>query len=422
MRQKGTLGWLKHDVTHRGITAWSIFILMALFYLLLYLPDKLGTLGGYFGNQAGWAAVGDKLNIFTHLMNALGQRLRPALGLADGSIEWVLFGGWTLKPKTLGDAIFSKWTLYGTLYTTAITVGGWLVIRKYRHNRYQVIRTLAVMTTQITLAFSVPLLLSASGTYGYYMSYFWPLKIESIYPNNLQGMPIFFALYSLLGAFLLVPILGVFFGKRWYCSWICGCGGLANTFGDPWRQLSNKSNKAWRFEKISIHTGLIIAVFTTALVGAKAIIGQRYPEFGAFATFVEFMYGLVFTAFLSAAVGTALYPLGGTRVWCRFFCPMAAVLGLVQKFGRYRITVKKNMCISCGLCSKYCEMGIDVRAYAQRNQTFVRASCVGCGLCAEVCPRGVLSLENRDDEDPQELTMEHLLSNHYVNEPERKAV
>ena len=64
----------------------------------------------------------------------------------------------------------------------------------------------------------------------------------------------------------------------------------------------------------------------------------------------------------SGVVGVGLYPLMGTRVWCRFGCPMAAMLGLVQKFGRFRITVKKDMCISCGNCSTYCEMGIDVRA------------------------------------------------------------
>jgi ferredoxin len=50
--------------------------------------------------------------------------------------------------------------------------------------------------------------------------------------------------------------------------------------------------------------------------------------------------------------------------------------------------------MSCGNCSTYCEMGIDVRAYAQRGENIVRASCVGCGVCAAVCPRGVLSLEN----------------------------
>jgi len=85
----------------------------------------------------------------------------------------------------------------------------------------------------------------------------------------------------------------------------------------------------------------------------------------------------------------------GSRVWCRFGCPMAAVLGLLQKyFSRFRITTNGGQCISCGNCSTYCEMGIDVRWYAQRGQNIVRASCVGCGMCATVCPRGVLRLEN----------------------------
>jgi Pyruvate/2-oxoacid:ferredoxin oxidoreductase delta subunit len=74
---------------------------------------------------------------------------------------------------------------------------------------------------------------------------------------------------------------------------------------------------------------------------------------------------------------------------------MAALLGLQQKFfSRFRITTNGNQCISCGNCSTYCEMGIDVRSYAQKGQNIVRSSCVGCGICAAVCPRGVLKLEN----------------------------
>jgi Pyruvate/2-oxoacid:ferredoxin oxidoreductase delta subunit len=77
---------------------------------------------------------------------------------------------------------------------------------------------------------------------------------------------------------------------------------------------------------------------------------------------------------------------------------MAAILGLQQRFfSRFRITTNGGQCISCGQCSAYCEMGIDVKWYAQRGQNVVRASCVGCGVCATVCPRGVLRLENGPD-------------------------
>ena len=84
----------------------------------------------------------------------------------------------------------------------------------------------------------------------------------------------------------------------------------------------------------------------------------------------------------------------GARVWCRFGCPMAAVLGIFQRYlSRFRITTNGDQCMSCGNCSTYCEMGIDVRAYAQKGENIVRASCVGCGVCSAVCPRGVLKLE-----------------------------
>jgi Pyruvate/2-oxoacid:ferredoxin oxidoreductase delta subunit len=74
---------------------------------------------------------------------------------------------------------------------------------------------------------------------------------------------------------------------------------------------------------------------------------------------------------------------------------MAAILGIFQRYlSRFRITTNGDQCISCGNCTTYCEMGIDVRSYAQRGANIVRASCVGCGLCAAVCPRGVLNLEN----------------------------
>ena len=410
MRQKGKLGWLKHDITHRGVTAWAVFLAMAAFYFFLYFPDKLGEFGQVMGvsaeTQSNLWKWGNDLNIFEKFMRDLG---------GDRTSD-----GW--------DPIWNKWTLYGSLYTIAITVGGVVAARKYKHNTYQVVRMVAIICVQVLFAFSLPMIMASAEqtssihySGGYYFSYFWPLKVEYMWPDKLAGMPLYLMLYSMIGSLLFVPIMGVFFGKRWYCAWVCGCGGLANTYGDGWRHLSNKSQAAWNFEKFSIHSVLVLAIATTGILGISSLAGDQFPELGKFAKILKFFYGLIVVALLSGAIGTALYPLGGTRVWCRFFCPLAAILGLVQKFGRYRITVKKNMCISCGLCSKYCEMGIDVRAYAQKNQSFVRASCVGCGLCAEVCPRGVLRLEQRWDNDPQELTMNMLITEGYKAEPEVKA-
>ena len=106
-------------------------------------------------------------------------------------------------------------------------------------------------------------------------------------------------------------------------------------------------------------------------------------------------YSFLIGSIFSGVIGTGFYPIFGSRVWCRFGCPMAAILGFQQKlFSRFRITTNGGQCISCGNCSVYCEMGIDVRAYAQKGENIVRSSCVGCGICSAVCPRGVLKLEN----------------------------
>ena len=160
------------------------------------------------------------------------------------------------------------------------------------------------------------------------------------------------------------------------------------------RDRSDKSLNAWRVERWLIHGVLAFSIVMTGMVlytyftGSSQILG--FDSFG-----VRKWYGFLIGSAFAGVVGTGFYPLMGNRVWCRMGCPLAAYLGLVQKWkSKFRITTNGGQCISCGNCSTYCEMGIDVRHYAQRGQDVVRASCVGCGVCAAVCPRGVLRLEN----------------------------
>lgn len=321
---------------------------------------------------------------------------------------------WTMMVDPLSRKLSgnpaSQWFLYGLMYSVIVIVMGIRMMSKYMHNRYQLLRTGSVMFFQTAIAFLIPEILVRLNQPFYDFKNIWPLNYTFFFDYNIDnlvqsgGLGIFMLVWGILLIVVAVPVITYFFGKRWYCSWVCGCGGLAETLGDPYRQLSNKSLKAWRFERWIIHGVLVFAVVMTFLVLYTYFTGQRNILFFN-SDNVRTWYGFLIGSAFAGVVGTGFYPLMGNRMWCRFGCPLAAYLGLVQKFkSRFRITTNGGQCISCGNCSTYCEMGIDVRWYAQRGQDIVRSSCVGCGVCSAVCPRGVLRLENNGSDISERTT------------------
>ena len=419
--------WFK-SLTSRGMVGWGISILLTIFYVVIYwYPQYLG-----FGADKGNTGLVAFFDPLSQLLN--------------------------------GHAA-TQWFVYGTLYTVAILSLGYKFILKYRHNKYQIIRTISVMFFQLAFAFLIPEILTKLNPEKPYfvkdIKNMWPLNYYMFEDWHLKNMlaggnlGLFMLIFGLAMIFIISPVLTYFYGKRWYCSWVCGCGGLAETAGDPFRHLSDKSAKAWKFERWSINfvlvfvtvstisvvytflsnnpdlslitrdqfaygTAIFLAIiigtillfkkdglhkdarFTLAALGVilVSVLLLNYFWGSANLYFIDSYslrswYGFGIGAAFSGVIGVGFYPLLGSRVWCRFGCPMAAILGLQQRlFSKFRITTNGGQCISCGNCSNACEMGIDVRAYAQKGENIVRASCVGCGICAAVCPRGVLKLEN----------------------------
>lgn len=429
----GTHPGIRHDrvyfgtMTRRAGPALALGFGMTTFYLFLYWwGDR---------NPAEWMRIavvalgGLSLGYVGYRFRREDAQNRKAiLGFAVGLITTVLFTAlywWDgqkiagLDPLAGGIALVDplsmaiahkpadKWFLYGTLYTVAVLVMGVRMLFKYRHNRYQLLRTGSVMWFQLGFAFLIPNILKSLNQPDFYFTYFWPLKPEYVLPFSVGwtweagSLGRAMILWGLFASFIAVPVLTYFYGKRWYCSWVCGCGALAETLGDPWRQLSDKSERAWRFERWSIHLVLLAIVLITIGMWGHTVLGLSWfadpnvDYHNSMQAWYNKWYGFFIASAFSGVVGTGFYPVFGSRTWCRFGCPQAAILGLIQRFfSRFRITTNGGQCISCGNCSTFCEMGIDVRAYAQRGENIVRASCVGCGVCAAVCPRGVLKLEN----------------------------
>jgi ferredoxin-type protein NapH len=316
--------------------------------------------------------------------------------------NWVIMVDPVSKMLNGGEA--GRFFLYGFLYTLCILVMGIRMIITYRHSKYQILRTCSVMFFQTCFAFLIPEIMIRLNQPYFDFKNIWPLDYSFFFNNRLDtlmangGLGIFMLVWGIALIIIAVPVLVYFFGKRWYCSWVCGCGGLAETLGDPYRQLSNKKLSAWKIERWMIHAVLVFAVVMTGGVLYTYFTNASWVLFFDSYKLRE-VYGAFIGAGFAGVVGTGFYPLMGNRTWCRFGCPLAAYLGIIQRFkSRFRITTNGGQCISCGNCSTYCEMGIDVRWYAQRGQNIVRSSCVGCGICSSVCPRGVLNLEVKGEE------------------------
>ncbi len=393
-----TVGVIRDNTTGILLFTYLASIIGALMYLLPRTAEHAGIKNHHIFHSAlkhrGWLGimVGTFLIIFYVFLYFYPYYLTNWILMVDPVSE-------QLSGNPAGEFF-----LYGFLYTLCIAVMGIRMIINYRHNNYQIIRTLSVMFFQTAFAFLIPEILIRLNNPYFDFKNIWPLDYDFFFPSSLNQLldngtlGLFMLVWGIALIIVAVPVFVYFFGKRWYCSWVCGCGGLAETLGDPYRQLSDKSLRAWKVERYLIHGVLVFAVVMTAgmiytfFTGSGSLLGLPTYDLAS-------AYGFFIGAGFSGVVGTGFYPLMGNRVWCRFGCPLAAYLGLVQRFkSRFRITTNGGQCISCGNCSTYCEMGIDVRWYAQRGQNIVRSSCVGCGVCSAVCPRGVLKLENGPEE------------------------
>ncbi len=306
---------------------------------------------------------------------------------------------------------------WGTcLYAVLILVFGIRALRKYpapeQQRRYR-----SLIAFQWIFLFGIPellapLVISAGGEGGLFFSLFggerawkfyglsvpWPLNIWALIdaPSwTATGSTTTVVLWLLLAAsvsFIALPLYIRRNGQR-FCSYLCGCGGLAETLGDFWRHLAPRgitTRKSERFGRII----MLLAVPVTLLILNDA--------WGFFATdalyntksFAQRWYGLMVDFWLASVVGVALYPYLGNRVWCRFFCPLRAYMEeLARRISRIAIKADER-CIGCGECTRYCQMGIDVQQFAQ-TQTLMdnqNSACIQCGICVQVCPMDVLEV------------------------------
>jgi polyferredoxin len=302
------------------------------------------------------------------------------------------------------------------MYTALMTVFGLQALKRWgldRKDKFQIWRYVSLLSFQWIFFFLIPEFLfqyavkyqwvgeklandpvfaeQAWRSYG--LIYAWPLFFYTFFYNPHQV----WIVWGVLLTFVLIPIFVLFNGKR-YCSWICGCGGLAETFGDRWRHLAPKGKTSIKWEWMQLAV-LIFAAVVTVLV----LVKDAYHAIAGTADLGIRLYRIYADVWLVGILPVTLYPFLGGKVWCRYWCPLAKLMHLEShlfaklKIGRFKI-VANDKCIGCYECSRNCQVGIDVMSYSLKQQVLDNStnSCIGCGICVTVCPMDVLSFGNKN--------------------------
>ena len=223
----------------------------------------------------------------------------------------------------------------------------------------------------------------------------WPLNVYNVFTEApLWG----WLAICFVQTFVLIPALIYFFGKGAYCGWICSCGALAETLGDAHR---HKMPHGKRWNRLNMAGQAVLAVAFALL--ALRVVSWAEPGWGGLRRFNDLAlsgstlsYKWVVDVFLAGVVGYGVYFWLSGRFWCRFFCPLAALMHVYARFSRFRILSEKKKCISCNVCTTVCHQGIDVMNFANKGLPMADPECVRCSACVSSCPTGVLTFGQVD--------------------------
>jgi MauM/NapG family ferredoxin protein len=240
-------------------------------------------------------------------------------------------------------------------------------------------------------------------------------QLSSSLAARTPTMQILWALPLLLAALLL---------GRFFCGWICPMGTTLDLFrlrkANPPR---SKGEAGLRRTKYLI----LIAVLAAALAGSsflmpldpitlitRSFAAFIYPAFNAVTTgtlFALYDHGILQDMavwvdtelrgnllplqqpyfrlswlFLLILAGVIALNARSHRFWCRYLCPLGAMMGLLSRPSLLGRRVSAG-CSKCDACLTNCRVGaIEPGGYASDG-----GECILCGDCAAICPKSAIS-------------------------------
>jgi len=227
--------------------------------------------------------------------------------------------------------------------------------------------------------------------------------------------------YKLLGWGLIIVVITFLFG-RVFCNWICPYGTLHQFIGwlfdnrSGTQRIEHNRYHPMQFLKYSILIGFLLMSAMGALqIGLLDPIVMMYRAMATFfAPILDTVFGRLGGATENMGVDSSLLDtlkfapgvehrifigsfwigmiflffvlmnLWKPRFFCRFVCPLGALLGVMASKSVFRINRIVEKCTDCNLCLLRCEGASDPQAQLRQ------AECFACMNCIDDCPENAL--------------------------------
>jgi polyferredoxin len=221
--------------------------------------------------------------------------------------------------------------------------------------------------------------------------------------------------------FSLIVMIATAILGRVFCGWVCPLGTLNHIMGSLKKRRSDTMNRDWYRVKYYILIFLVVSsLFTLQIVGImdpislliRSLSISVYPLFSytirsVFDTIYdlhpagivdisESIYDLLKKGILSfnqpffnqgVFIGLIFFIILGLnllerRFWCRYLCPLGALLGILSRYSLLKRSVSEG-CNECGSCASVCQGS----ASPDKREDWKSAECLYCWNCENLCPQ-----------------------------------
>jgi transcriptional regulator of nitric oxide reductase/NAD-dependent dihydropyrimidine dehydrogenase PreA subunit len=205
---------------------------------------------------------------------------------------------------------------------------------------------------------------------------------------NGNGLAVLLAdpLLCVLLAFVVVSF--VIWGRGVYCGWLCPFGALQELLAKlarvvslpQWSPSYRAHRMLWRLKYVSL---AVLAVAALYGLQTMAVAAEIEPFKTVISLRMDRAWPFVVYALVLLAAGLFV-----ERAFCRFLCPLGAVMAIGGRLRRFKPLKRRSECGSpCQLCAKRCPIqAIEPSGAINMDECFYCLDCQVIHKDANVCP------------------------------------